>query len=145
MSSRWLLLLGSNLPSNDNLYAALRALDEHGSAQIVTGVHHLPPRGGDGHAYFNALAVFTTPMQEGEVRHLLKRIEAALGRSRDAGPVVAIDIDPIAHDRGAGWVADPRAIEKGELDAWPVPDLLSEADVVVRRAEPANLDETRPE
>lgn len=133
MSLRWLLLLGSNLPSSDNLHAALRALEEHGEAQLVTGVHHLPPRGGgDGRPYYNALAVLTSPMQEGDVRRLLKRIEAALGRSREASPVVAIDIDPLALDHGAGWVADPRALEKGELGAWPVPDLLREADAVIR-------------
>lgn len=128
MSRRWLLVLGSNLPDDTCLRQAIAALDALGGVVQLTPVLLTPARRGDGH-YHNALVALASDAPQAVLRPALKRIETALGRVRDGSGVVAIDIDPLAFDDGRGWQPDAHALQKGEFERAPVPQLLSQAGI----------------
>lgn len=129
----WLLLLGSNDPDDARLWQALQRLAEFGRVDCL-GVHHLPPREGEGAWFYNALVRFETGLAAPELKVVLRAIEVALGRDRNTPLQVAIDIDILACDR-QGWLADRHAQDKGDLTGWPASQLLAEAGLQVRHAD----------
>jgi 2-amino-4-hydroxy-6-hydroxymethyldihydropteridine diphosphokinase len=130
MSRHWLLVLGSNLADDACLRQALVALEALGGVVQLTPVLLTPARRGEGH-YHNALVALASDAHPAALRQALKRVETALGRVRDGSGVVAIDIDPLAFDEGHGWQPDAHALEKGEFVRAPVPQLLSQAGIVL--------------
>lgn len=128
---RWLLLLGSNLDDDARVRAALDALCTLGPVNQATAIRRLPAHG-DASApdYHNALATLHADLDRDTLVAHLKRIEKELGRVRGSGRV-AIDIDLLARQDGARWVADTHAFEKGDLAHAPAPLLLREAGIDV--------------
>ena len=133
MSRRWLLVLGSNLAEDACLRRAMVELEALGEVTQLTPVLLTRARRGDGH-YHNALVALVSALPDAALGQALKRIEADLGRVRDGSGVVAIDIDPLAFDEGLGWRPDAHALEKGELQREPVPQLLAQAGIEVAGA-----------
>ncbi|WHZ20239.1 MAG: hypothetical protein OJF55_002388 [Rhodanobacteraceae bacterium] len=133
MAHSWLLMLGSNLDSDERVHAALAALHKLGPAAFVTAIRRLPAHG-DAAApdYHNALATLESALDRTAFVANLKRIERELGRVRGSGRV-AIDIDLLAHRDGERWIADPHAVEKGDLAQPPAKLLLHEAGITVER------------
>lgn len=133
MSRRWLLVLGSNLDGDRTLREGLSALSVLGVVEPLTAVVRTPARQGGGR-YHNAIASLRCGLDEEALRVALKAIEARLGRVRDGRAEVALDIDPLAVDEGAGWREGAHARAKGELRRDPVPALLALAGVQVATA-----------
>lgn len=130
MSRRWLLVLGSNLADDARVHQALLAIGALGEVERLTPVVLTPARRGQGH-YHNALVALASDASSAVLRQALKRIETALGRVRDGGGVVAIDIDPLAFNDGQGWQPDAHAVGKGEFERAPVPQLLVQAGIMM--------------
>lgn len=133
MSTRWLLLLGSNLDDEARLRQALSALARLGVSHVLGAVRRLPAYDGAGE-YHNALAELAFEGDRGALDGALKRLEVELGRRRDVPGEVAIDIDILACHDGAAWRADPHARAKGEFDHDPARVLLQQAGIEVERA-----------
>lgn len=131
-SRRHLLLLGSNLADDRRLQQGLAALGALGALERPVPVLHLPPRHGTGAWYFNTLAVLECTLDDAALLRALHGIEAVLGRRRDGGAEVAIDIDRLAVAApGGDWRADPHAVEKGELAGRPARDLLAASGIAI--------------
>lgn len=124
-------MLGSNLDGDQCVHAALAALHALGSTTPVTVIRRLPAHG-DASApdFYNVLATLESGQDRAALVADLKRIERELGRVRGSGRV-AIDIDLLARRDGTRWLADPHAIEKGDLDQPPATVLLREAGIAV--------------
>jgi len=131
MTGTWLLMLGSNLDGDERVHAALAALRALGPVAPVTMIRRLPAHG-DASApdYHNVLATLESGLDRTALVADLKRIERELGRVRGSGRV-AIDIDLLARRDGARWLADPHAVEKGDIDRPPTPLLLREAGISI--------------
>ncbi len=131
MARTWLLMLGSNLDSDERVHAALAALRALGPAAPVTEIRRLPAHG-DASApdYYNVLVTLESGQDRTALVASLKRIERGLGRVHGGGRV-AIDIDLLARRDGACGLADPHAIEKGDLDQPPATVLLREAGIAI--------------
>jgi len=114
----WLLLLGSNLHSDQVLNQAVGELAQLGHVELLGAIQRLPPDKGNVAWYYNALASLRCDLPAAELRATLRDIEVKLGRDRTAGNVVAIDIDILARFEN-GWVADEHAKRAGKLDDWP--------------------------
>lgn len=132
---RWLLLLGSSLPTDDRLQRALSRLGELGTAHAVTPVRRFPSYTGEpGRWYFNALAELDSAQGRDQLHAQLRAIEAQLGRRRDVPGEVAIDLDILAVDDGHGWRTDAHALAKGDLDHPTTRGLLALAGIdTIRR------------
>lgn len=130
----WLLMLGSNLSDDSRLRQALCRLEALGRVQLLGEVRHLPPRSGAGAWYFNALAVVESALDAVAFRDALVAIETELGRDRGTPWRVDIDIDPLACRCGGEWVADPHALDKGELERPPAAELLRASGILVHQA-----------
>ncbi len=127
---RWLLLLGSSLPTDAGVQRALVALGALGVVRAVTPVQRFPSYTGEpGRWYFNALAVLENAQGRAALHAQLRAIEAHLGRRRDVPGEVAIDLDILASDDGCGWQADAHALAKGDLDHPTTRSLLALAGV----------------
>lgn len=129
-SSSCLLFLGSNADSDEVIQRALHSLAALGKVTQFD-VEHLPPRSGSGAWYFNALAIVEHKKSAQDLRQSLRAIEQALGRNRQTPEVVAIDIDVLAFRHGNDWLADAHALEKGELETYPVQGMLSKAGITI--------------
>lgn len=114
-ASRWLLLLGSTLGSDERIHAALRELQALGEATLRAPIQHGPGSRDARRSYFNALVEFVFDGNADELVAALKAIETRLGRRRD-GEDVAIDIDLLAREVDGIWRADAHAIEKREFE-----------------------------
>lgn len=132
MVFRRLLMLGSNLPDDSRLCAALHRLAAHGRAELLGDIQHLPPRSGGGAWYFNALAVVESVLDDAAFRALLADIERELGRDRSQPARVEIDIDLLARQCDGDWVADAHALAKRELEQPPAVDLMRASGILVR-------------
>lgn len=131
MTGMWLLMLGSNLDSDERVHAALAALRALGPAAPVTAIRRLSAHGDtDAPDYYNVLATLESGLDRTTLIANLKRIEHELGRVCDSGRV-AIDIDVLACRDGTRWLADPHAVEKGDLDQPSTPVLLHEAGMSI--------------
>lgn len=129
MARAWLLLLGSNLDSDERVHTALAALRKLGPAEFATTIRRLPAHGDAASPdYHNVLAMLESGLDRATLVANLKRIERELGRVRGGGRV-AIDIDLLASREGARWVADPHAVEKDDIERPPAPLLLREAGI----------------
>lgn len=132
MPRTWLLLLGSNLDTDENLRAALTALHGIGVAAFASSIVQSPAHGGaHAHAYFNALVTLESGLDRAALVGSLKRIEHELGRVHGSGRV-AIDIDLLACHDGTRWLADAHAVAKDDLAQPPTPTLLREAGIVIQ-------------
>lgn len=127
----WLLLLGSNLHSDQALNQAVGELAQLGHVELLGAIQRLPPDKGNVAWYYNALASLRCDLPAAELRATLRDIEVKLGRDRTAGNVVAIDIDILARFEN-GWVADEHAKRAGKLDDWPTAKLLADGSVRVQ-------------
>ncbi len=127
---RHLLMLGSSLPDDTTLQAAVAGLAALGTVQPLTAVLRLPDRSGSGRRFFNQLLQLHSLQPRDTLRPALKRLEAALGRG--PGEDVAIDIDLLACAAGHDWYADPHALAKGEFAQDPAAALLLAAGLQVR-------------
>ncbi|PWK83880.1 2-amino-4-hydroxy-6-hydroxymethyldihydropteridine diphosphokinase [Fulvimonas soli] len=125
---RWLLLLGSSLPDDARVRAALDRLAELGAAAPLTPIRRFPSHSGGGE-YYNALARLDAALGRAALRERLRALEAALGRRRDVPGEVAIDVDILAGLDGTRWRADPHARAKGEFGRAPVQALLRQAGI----------------
>lgn len=131
MAGAWLLVLGSNLDSDERMHAALAALLNVGPAIWASPIVKSPAHGGvPAPDYFNALVALESALDRAALVVNLKRIERELGRVHGSGRV-AIDIDLLARRDGTRWLADPHAVEKNDLDRSPVSDLLRQAGIEV--------------
>ncbi|HEX5756835.1 MAG TPA: 2-amino-4-hydroxy-6-hydroxymethyldihydropteridine diphosphokinase, partial [Arenimonas sp.] len=128
----WLLLLGSNHVDDGPIGDALEALATIGEVDCLCR-RHLPPRSGRGAWYFNALATLSGDgsTSADALRARLRDIEQRLGRDRDDPQRVHIDIDILAL-RDEEWVAEAHAMDKGELEGFPVAMLLAETGLKIR-------------
>lgn len=132
VARRHLLLLGSNLDHDLRLRQALAALAALGHLERPAPMLHLPPQAGHGRWYFNTLVVLECALDDAALERAVHGIEDALGRSRDGGSEVAIDIDRLAvADTDGAWRADPHAVAKGELGRRPASDLLARSGIVI--------------
>lgn len=132
MARTWLLLLGSNLATDERVRAALSALHGIGVAAFLSSIVKSPAHGDAGAPdYFNALVKLESDLDRAALVANLKRIERELGRVHGSGRV-AIDIDPLACRDGARWLADPHAVEKGDLNRPPASTLLREAGIDIQ-------------
>jgi len=129
MTRRWLLQLGSNLPTDAVLHSALQRLGGLGAVEVLAPPQRLAPAGGQGPDYVNALVSLDCPLDREALHPALRQIESDLGRDRNDPQRVAIDIDLLALDEGHGWLADTRALAKGELQRWPTTHLLAQAQI----------------
>lgn len=136
MTTRWLLLLGSNLPDESRVRAALLGLVKLGAPRVCTPIRRFPAYAGHG-KYFNVLAELSGDLRREALDAALKRLEADLGRLRDSGvgTEVAIDIDILARHDGARWLADAHAVAKGEFSHQVVQTLLQQADIEIRQGD----------
>jgi 2-amino-4-hydroxy-6-hydroxymethyldihydropteridine diphosphokinase len=130
MPHRWLLLLGSSLPTDERLRAALDRLAELGTPTPLTAIEQFPSHSGGG-PYYNALVRLDTALDRTALRERLRTLEAMLGRRRDGPGEVAIDVDLLAHHIDGCWQADTHAQAKGEFVREPVATLLRQAGVEV--------------
>ena len=129
-ASRWLLLLGSTLESDERIHAALRELRSLGDVALRAPIQHGPGSRDARRSYFNALVeVLFDGDAEGLVA-ALKAIEMRLGRNR-ASHEVAIDIDLLASQVDGIWRADAHALEKGEFEQAHAIALLRAAGVEI--------------
>lgn len=129
---RWLLLLGSNLAGPERVHQALEHLKVLGKARLLTPIERMPARGEPSRFYCNALAMLDCDLDRDAARARIERIETGLGRVRDGGGEVAIDIDLLAIQKDGCWIADPHAVEKGEFTRTPAQELIAAAGIVVR-------------
>ena len=113
-ASRWLLLLGSTLESDERIHAALRELQSLGEVALCAPIQHGPGSRDARRSYFNALVEVVFDGDAEGLVAALKAIEARLGRNR-ASQEVAIDIDLLASQVDGIWRADAHALEKGEF------------------------------
>lgn len=114
---RWLLLLGSSLPTDAGVQRALVRLRALGSVRALTPVRRCPSYDGTPDRwYFNALAELDSALDHAALHARLRAIEAALGRRRDVPGEVAIDLDILARQVDGSWQADAHALAKGDLD-----------------------------
>jgi 2-amino-4-hydroxy-6-hydroxymethyldihydropteridine diphosphokinase len=128
-SRRWLLLLGSNLPQDDCVAAALEQLAQLGTVSSLTPIRRFPSHDGGRGDYFNALAALTSELDAAVLAERLKRLEIALGRRRDIPGQVAIDLDILAGEDDGHWRAAEHAVGKREFDKPAVAALLREASI----------------
>lgn len=132
---RWLLLLGSSLPTDACMQRALVRLGALGAVRAVTPVRRCPSYDGTPDRwYFNALAELDATLDRTALHARLRAIEAELGRRRDVPGEVAIDLDILARHAGGGWQADAHALAKGDLDHPITQTLLQLAGIAgIRR------------
>lgn len=130
--ARWLLMLGSNLPTDERLRRAMAMLSSFGRVEGLGDILHLPSRSSGGMWYFNSLVAIESTLERGEFRKALASVEDALGRDRSDPEIIAIDVDVLAVECDGEWVADAHAVEKNELERWPANRLLSNAGLSVR-------------
>lgn len=133
---QWLLLLGSNLGSDQTLRQAIAALAQVGPVQLLGTIEHLPPNQGDGPWYYNALLSLRSDLPTPALVSNLQRIEQALGRDRTSPDIVTIDIDLLARYI-QGWVADTHAQTSGKLEQRSTIKLLVDNAIRVERSSPA--------
>jgi 2-amino-4-hydroxy-6-hydroxymethyldihydropteridine diphosphokinase len=126
---RWLLLLGSNLPHDGCVSAALARLAQLGTTVALTPIRRFPPHDGGRGDYFNALATLASELDAAALAERLKELEAALGRRRDLPGQVAIDLDILAGEDDGRWRATGHAVAKREFDKPAVAALLREAGI----------------
>jgi 2-amino-4-hydroxy-6-hydroxymethyldihydropteridine diphosphokinase len=131
-SRRWLLLLGSNLPHDGCMTAALARLSQCGETTALTPIRRFAAHDGGRGEYFNALATLASELDAPALAGRLKQLEAELGRRRDASGQVAIDLDILAcADADGAWRADAHAMAKREFVQPPVASLLREAGIAL--------------
>ena len=132
---RWLLLLGSSLPTDACVQRALVRLGELGTVRAATPVRRCPSYAGEpGRWYFNALAELDSALDHVALHARLRTIEADLGRRRDVPAEVAIDLDILASHVDGDWQADAHALAKGDLDHPITQTLLQLAGIAgIRR------------
>lgn len=131
MPNSWLLMLGSNLESDERVRAALAALRALGSTKLLTAIRRLPAHGDANAAdYYNALALLESESDRTTLVANLKHIERELGRVHGSGRV-AIDIDLLACRDGSRWIADPHALEKNEFGQLSTSGLITDAGMTI--------------
>jgi 2-amino-4-hydroxy-6-hydroxymethyldihydropteridine diphosphokinase len=136
MDPAWLLLLGSNRPTEATLRMALARLAELGPVSVLAPIQRFPADSGTGGDYFNALARWQMAGALPDVVARLKALESALGRTHKRADDVAVDIDVLAAQVNGTWLATPHALDKGEFGRATVAALLRQAGVEVRNAAP---------
>ncbi len=130
--SRWLLLLGSNLPDDFHVRAALDALAALGPCRTLGPIRRLPSSAGDGVWYHNVVATLEHPGGRA-LRDALRAIQVGLGRDDSVPGRVDIDIDLVARaGAGGAWIMDAHAASKSEMHAGPVRRLFDDIGVVMR-------------
>lgn len=98
--------IGSNINREQNIRAALDALQTHFGALMLSSVYESEAVGFDGDNFFNLVAAFETSLPVGELSVLLKKIEDDNGRCR-TGPKFSgrtLDIDILTYDRLCGQI-----------------------------------------
>jgi len=131
--SRWLLLLGSTLETDERIHAALRELPSLGAVELRAPIQHGPGSHDARRSYFNALAELAFDGSTDELVAALKAIETKLGRRRD-NDEVAIDIDLLARAIEGVWRADAHALDKRELEQPHAMALLRAAGIEISTA-----------
>ena len=129
-ASRWLLLLGSTLESDERIHAALRELQSLGEVALCAPIQHGPGSRDARRSYFNALVEFAFDGDTSALVTALKAIETRLGRRRD-NDEVAIDIDLLAREVDGIWHADAHALDKREFEQAHAIALLRVAGINV--------------
>ena len=129
-ASRWLLLLGSTLDSDERIHAALQELQALGEVALRAPIQHGPGSRDARRSYFNALVELAFDGSADALVAALKAIETRLGRRRD-GEEVAIDIDLLAREVDGTWCADAHALDKREFEQPHAVALLRAAGIEV--------------
>jgi 2-amino-4-hydroxy-6-hydroxymethyldihydropteridine diphosphokinase len=120
---RVILSLGSNINPTENIIQALGLLCQQASLQRVSSAWESPAVGSEGPNFLNAAAWIETPLSMSDLKqHILRPIEAQLGRVRTADKNAArtIDIDILIYDEN---LVEPTAWEHAFLAA-PLAELL---------------------
>jgi 7,8-dihydro-6-hydroxymethylpterin-pyrophosphokinase len=131
MDPAWLLLLGSNQPTDACVRAALAALAAQGRATLLAPIRRFPSDSGDRSQYYNALLEWSPLDAAAPMPALARRLEQELGRDRGHPDEVVIDIDVLATRVDGQWRAHPHAMQKREFVRPSVSALLREAAVEV--------------
>jgi 2-amino-4-hydroxy-6-hydroxymethyldihydropteridine diphosphokinase len=92
--------LGSNLDAERNLARARAALKREFGALELSAERAFPASDGGPTVYRNQVARVTTELDREALVATLKRIENELGRVREPGALVAIDLDLLTHGDG---------------------------------------------
>jgi len=129
-ASRWLLLLGSTLETDERIHAALRELQSLGDAALRAPIQRGPGSRDARRSYFNALVELAFDVDANELVEALKVIETRLGRRREADEV-AIDIDLLAREVDGIWRADAHALDKREFEQAHAMALLRAAEIEI--------------
>lgn len=131
MSTRWLLVLGSDAGSGAPIEAALMALRELGEVDALTPSRRFQDDDGGGRWFTNQLVRLECGDGREALREQLRAVEQRIGRSEQCDAVL-IDIDLLARDAdGAGWRLDQHAVEKAEHRRPHVVALLAEAGIAL--------------
>jgi 2-amino-4-hydroxy-6-hydroxymethyldihydropteridine diphosphokinase len=120
---RVILGLGSNINSSENIVRALKLLNQQIGVQRVSSTWESRAVGSDGPDFLNAAAWVETPLNRIELKqHILRKIEADLGRVRtaDKNAPRTIDIDILIFDEN---FVEPEVWEHAFL-AIPAAELL---------------------
>lgn len=133
MMQRWLLLLGSNLASDDAVRTALARLSDFGTLAELTKIRKFASHDGKRRPYYNSLVSLESRGERDEVVAGLKQIERELGRGYETNDTVTIDLDILASLRNSRWIPDPHASQKREFEHSPVVVLLREAGICIVR------------
>lgn len=131
VSTRWLLVLGSDAGSGEPVETALAALRALGKVEALTPSRRFQDDDGTGRWFTNRLVRLETGAGRDGLREALRAVEQRIGRSEQSDAVV-IDIDLLACDAdGAGWRLDQHAVEKAEHRRPHVVALLAEAGIAL--------------
>tara|TARA_B110000014_G_C20121618_1_gene594655 strand:+ start:2865 stop:3386 length:522 start_codon:yes stop_codon:yes gene_type:complete len=123
--------LGSNINREQNIVAALNALDVIFSPLIVSNAYDCKPIGFIGDNFLNLVAGFDTNFSVAQVASVLKQIEDDNERTR-TGPKFSsrtLDLDILTYGSSVG-VIDGVTLPRGEITEnafvlWPLSDVAT--------------------
>jgi 2-amino-4-hydroxy-6-hydroxymethyldihydropteridine diphosphokinase len=93
--------IGSNIEPAKNYMEALGRLARLGTVKHASAVYQTPPVGGQGSNYMNGAVLLGTSLGAVELKQMLKRIEAEMGRVRtaDRNAPRTIDLDLVLYNQ----------------------------------------------
>ncbi len=112
------VVLGSNFMPEQMLSMAMYKLVPLGRVTAKSGIYESPATDGSGTTYLNAAVRLHAKLPPLEMKRALRSIESELGRTREPGKPVCIDLDLC--------LVDSEVIATPELEL-PSPDLLQHA------------------